>query len=75
MYTPNEADSKKIENNFVYHDPKGDQTARYEIIRSWAKEYAELLSTLCPASRELGLAITNLEQAMFWANSSIARNE
>ena len=26
-------------------------------------------------SRELSLAITKLEEAMFWANSSIARNE
>ena len=28
-----------------------------------------------PQSREQSLALTNVEQAIFWANAAIARNE
>jgi len=75
MYTPSETDIAKINNNFVYHAPKGDQAERYVAIREKAKELAELVVTLCPSSRELSLGLTSLEQSMFWFNASIARNE
>ena len=35
---------------------------------------AERLETLCPDSRELALAITKLEEVVFWANAAIARH-
>lgn len=63
-----------INNRFTYHAPKGDQAQTYETIRSEAKGLALLLLEKCPPSRELSLALTNLEQAVFWANASIARN-
>jgi glycyl-tRNA synthetase beta subunit len=65
----------KLNNNFSYHTPIGDQADRYGRIRDKAKELAEMLEILCPTSRELSLAMTNLEQAVMWANASIARNE
>ena len=65
----------KLDNNFSYHKPIADQHARYEAIRSAAKELATLLETSCPTSRELSLAMTNLEQTVMWANAAIARNE
>ena len=74
-YAISEADQKKLNTAFVYHAPKGDQPQRYIELRDKAKELAELFTTLCPPSRELSLAITNLEQAIMWANASIARNE
>lgn len=64
-----------IANNFKYHAPKGNQQERYEEIRSQAKAFAEALVMFCPQSRELSLALTNLESAVMWANASIARNE
>lgn len=66
---------KQIENNFKYHSPKGDQPQRYEEVRSKAKELAYLINGLCPNSHEKSLAMTNLEQAVMWANAAIARNE
>lgn len=63
-----------IENNFSYHAPKEGQPAQYEAIRAKAKELAYLIDGVCPKSREASLAQTNLEQAVFWANASIARN-
>ena len=67
--------SEQIENNFSHPPPKGNQAARYEILRQLAKELAELINELCPESREKSLAFTNLEQSVMWANASIARNE
>ena len=64
-----------VENIFTYHAPKDGQAEKYEQLRAKAKELAYLLGELCPASRELALARTNLEQSVFWANASIARNE
>jgi hypothetical protein len=60
---------------FTYHPPKGDQPRRYVAVRELAKEMALELDSLCPDSREKALAITKLEEVVFWANASIARNE
>jgi hypothetical protein len=59
---------------FTYHAPKGDQPAKYEELRNEARLLAVTISDLCPESREKSLAITRLEEAIFWANASIARN-
>jgi len=75
MYQPNENDKKKLDNNFTYHKPKDNQPERYVIIRDAGKSLATLLTEQCPASRELSLAITSLEECIMWANASIARNE
>ncbi|MNC41644.1 hypothetical protein D3C75_904180 [compost metagenome] len=64
----------QIENNFKYHAPKEGQPAKYEAIRNKAKELAELIDEQVPNSREKALAMTNLEQAVFWANAGVARN-
>lgn len=61
--------------NFTYHVPKEGQPARYEQIRNEAKRMASLLLVQCPPSRERSLAMTKLEEVVFWANASIARNE
>jgi hypothetical protein len=62
-----------IENNFVYHAPKPNQPEVYEQVRARAKEYALFLRGVCPHGRELAVAITKLEEAVFWANAGIAR--
>lgn len=64
-----------IERNFTYHAPHGDQVERYGEIRAGGKRLAELIAAACPDSRERALAFTKLEEAIFWANASIARNE
>ena len=74
-YVPRPEDFKKVENNFKYHTPKGSQPQRYEHIRAEARKFAETLLINCPQSRELSVALTNLETAVMWANAAIARNE
>jgi hypothetical protein len=61
----------KIDQAFTYHPPKPGQPEKYAAIRDKAKEFATLLAMMCPDSRELSLAMTNLEQAVMWANASI----
>lgn len=74
-YAPKCEDEKRREHNFSYHAPKDDQRPRYEEIRKRAGLIAEYLQFNCPNSRELSLAMTKLEEVVFWANASIARNE
>ena len=68
-------DNDELNKRFTYHAPFGDQPRRYEDIRRNAYTFAGFLVASCPESRELSLALTNLEQAVFWANAAIARNE
>lgn len=67
--------NEQIENNFSYHAPQNDQTERYERLRDYARDFAFLIKENCRDSREKSLAMTHLEQAVMWANASIARNE
>lgn len=64
-----------LRNNYTYHPPQDDQVDRYKKLRSKGLELASIIDALCPQSREKSLAQTNLEQAIMWANASIARNE
>ena len=68
-------DKKKLDNNFTYHAPIAGQPERYVALRDRAKNLAYVIMDLCPDSRERSLAITKLEEAVFWSNASIARNE
>lgn len=67
--------TQDLNNIYTYHPPKGDQPQRYTAIREKCRELAELVSELCPPSRERSLAFTKIEEASMWANASIARNE
>jgi len=67
-------DKKELENRFTYHTPMGDQPKRYVEIRGEAKLFAMTVCDLCPDSRERSLAITKIEEAVFWANGAIARH-
>lgn len=74
-YQISDSDRTKIDGAFTYHQTQGDQVERYTEIRIRAKEFAMLLVSTCPPSRELSLAITALQEAVLWANASIAINE
>ena len=64
-----------IKRNFEYHSPDETQTDKFQLIRLEMRVVARMLEQLCPESRELSLAMTNLEQCSFWANASIARED
>ena len=75
IYVPSNEQWNTLDNNFTYHPPTEEQREKYEILRDAAKSLASLFITNAPQSRELSLALTNLEQAVFWVNAAIARNE
>ena len=68
-------DGKDLENRFTYHAPKEGQPEKYVAISGNAQDLAFTIDHFCPDSREKSLAITKLEEAVFWANTAIARNE
>lgn len=63
------------ENVYKYHAPTADKNEKYKKIRDEGRKLAELIGELCPDSRERSLAWTKTEEAVMWANASIARNE
>lgn len=60
---------------YVYHPPFGTQTERYVTLRAAARAFAEAVKAACPPSREQSLAQTAIQEAVMWANASIAINE
>lgn len=74
-YNPSNDDMDRDENNFNYHPCKDDQAERYQDNRVRCMALAASLRRNCPPSRELSLALTKLEEVMFWGNAAIARHE
>ena len=63
-----------IKNRFTFHPSSSSTVPLYEAMRSKALELAEWMDENAPESRELSLAITNLDQAVMWFNAAVARN-
>lgn len=64
-----------LENRFTYHPPVTEgQAALYQSVRDQAHELARWINHEVLDSREKSLAITKLEEAVFWANAAIARH-
>jgi len=58
---------------FSYHHPSNVTVAEsHDLVRTSIHQMARILSEL-PESRERALAMTKLEEAMFWANAAIER--
>lgn len=64
-----------LEHRFTYHAPRTPEiVTAHEQVRHVCHEAAGRLAAILPDGREKSLALTNLEQAMFWANAAIARS-
>lgn len=65
----------QLEHRFAHHPPDTQEKKdRHEAVRDTLLEAADGLVVLTGApTREQSLAITKLEEAMFWANAAIAR--
>lgn len=61
---------------FAYHQPSTQEVREnHEAVRLECGELAAKLIEICPESRELSLALTNLDQVCMWANAAVARHQ
>lgn len=66
---------KELDNRFDYHPPSTDEVVKlHEDTRAKAKTLARWVHRNVPEGRERSLAITKIEEALFWANAGIARH-
>lgn len=63
-----------IDHNFMHHPPTPEKVTQHEQARAGARILAHDWTDRLPPSREKSLAMTKLEEALFWANAAIARN-
>jgi hypothetical protein len=64
---------QEIIRRFTYYAPTGDQPARYVELREAARDLAIKICTLTPTCREQSIALTKLEECIFFSNAAIAR--
>ena len=67
-------DQAEIDRRFDYHAPDGPKRIMHEDVRTSVKHVAVDFVAMLPEGREKSLALTALEEALFWANAAIARN-
>lgn len=63
-----------IEHRFAFHAATTDEKRdAHTSVRQACKQLADQINEQCPDGREKSLAITALEEVMFWGNASLAR--
>lgn len=61
---------------FEHQPPRtGDRVRRHEIARQAVVACADAITSAAEPSRELSLALTKLEEALYWANAAVTRQE
>lgn len=68
-------DIEKVKLSLTNIKPSDEKIVRIEDVRNAYKTVADCLNVTCKDSRELSLAITNLEQSLMWAVKSIILND
>lgn len=67
-------DPKDIEHRFAFHAATTpEKRDEHTSVRQAHRQLADKLNEELPEGREKSLAVTKLEESMFWANAAIAR--
>lgn len=66
-----------MDERFKHHPPKSDATIdKHQAARKAANEFFNVINEIASeSSREKSTAITKVEEALFWLNADIARNQ
>ncbi|NUQ88297.1 MAG: hypothetical protein HOQ43_07525 [Glycomyces artemisiae] len=63
-----------LAHRFTHHAPATQERANaHATVRGACAGLAATIVDHCPPGREQALALTKIEEAMFWANAAIAR--
>jgi hypothetical protein len=62
----------ELEPIFTYHPPKGDQSKRYDKLRTAAYEFAKMILECTPECPDQTAAIRKVREAVMTANAAIA---
>lgn len=65
--------NEDLTRRFTFHPADERRAEKHEEIRGILLSAAQDIDELIPDGREKSTCITNLEQAMFWANAGLAR--
>jgi hypothetical protein len=67
----------QLAHRFQFHPADSENTQEaHQTVRDVLLDAADkIVETTGPSTREQALAITKLEEAMFWANAAIARGD
>ncbi|MEV2203750.1 hypothetical protein AB0E11_27840 [Streptomyces fradiae] len=69
-------DSAELAHRFNYHPPRTPAVAEaHAAVREQCTQLAGFLDSTVPDGREKAVAMTKVEEAMFWANAAIARQQ
>lgn len=63
----------RIINDFKYHPADAETGKTHQQVREACELAAHKINSIVPDGREKSLALTKLEEAMFWANAGVAR--
>lgn len=67
---------QRVEHDFTLHPPKHPHVGTVmDEIRTQAKGFARLIVDACPPSREMSMALTDVESALAHAIAAVARNQ
>ena len=64
-----------IERPYAYHKPSDTGLSKITQLRKLFSDADKLLKANCPPSRELSVAITNLETTAMWAIKAVVLND
>jgi hypothetical protein len=64
-----------MEKAYAHHRVTGEASAKILTIRTAFSQMQLMLKTLCPASRELSIALTELETSAMWTMKALAHND
>lgn len=71
----NQTEEAGIAKPYAYHKPSDSGLDKITQLRKCFSEADRLLKELCPPSRELSVAITNLETTAMWAIKAVVIND